>query len=51
MALKSCCTDSLASFPFEKQAWFKNALFRVTLGVGARSLIGPALKRVYANAG
>jgi len=28
-------------------AWFKNARFRVTLGISARILIGPALKRVY----
>src|SRR5271165_6307265 len=31
------------------QAWFKNARFRVTLGISARTLIGPALERVYAS--
>ncbi|MGZ5981226.1 MAG: hypothetical protein ACXWO3_09785, partial [Isosphaeraceae bacterium] len=31
------------------QAWFKNAHFRVTLGLSARTLIGPALERVYAS--
>src|SRR5271157_5674487 len=30
-------------------AWFKNARFRVTLGLSARTLIGPALERVYAR--
>ena len=30
-------------------AWFKNARFRVTLGISARTLIGPALERVYAS--
>ncbi|MGZ3390549.1 MAG: hypothetical protein ACXVCF_13260, partial [Isosphaeraceae bacterium] len=30
-------------------AWFKNAHFRVTLGLSARTLIGPALERVYAS--
>src|SRR5208282_4792235 len=30
-------------------AWFKNARFRVTLGLSARTLIGPALERVYAS--
>jgi len=32
-------------------AWFKNARFRVTLGISARTLIGPALERVYATPG
>ena len=31
------------------EAWFKNAHFRVTLGLSARTLIGPALERVYAS--
>ena len=30
-------------------AWFKNARFRVTLGISARTLIGPALERVYTS--
>ena len=30
---------------------FKNARFRVTLGISARTLIGPALERVYATPG
>ncbi len=30
-------------------AWFKNARFRVTLGISALTLIGPALERVYAS--
>src|SRR5208282_913149 len=30
-------------------AWFNNARFRVTLGIPARTLIGPALERVYAS--
>ncbi|MGZ3487108.1 MAG: hypothetical protein ACXVBY_09620 [Isosphaeraceae bacterium] len=30
-------------------AWFKNTRFRVTLGISARTLIGPALERVYAS--
>ena len=34
-----------------KRAWFKNARFRVTLGISARTLIGPALERVYATPG
>ena len=33
------------------RAWFKNARFRVTLGISARTLIGPALERVYATPG
>ena len=40
--------------PLVKQdvwAWFKNARFRVTLGISARTLIGPALERVYATPG
>ena len=32
-------------------AWFKNPRFRVTHGISARTLIGPALKRVYATPG
>ena len=32
-----------------RKAWFKNARFRVTLGISARTLIGPALERVYAS--
>ena len=32
-------------------AWFKNARFRVTHGISARTLIGPALERVYATPG
>ncbi len=35
----------------EFEAWFKNARFRVTLGISARTLIGPALERVYATPG
>ena len=35
----------------EMPAWFKNARFRVTLGISARTLIGPALERVYATPG
>ncbi len=35
----------------EPGAWFKNARFRVTLGISARTLIGPALERVYATPG
>ena len=35
----------------EKWAWFKNPRFRVTHGISARTLIGPALKRVYATPG
>ena len=32
------------------RAWFKNARFRVTLGISARTLIGPAqVQRVYAS--
>ena len=31
----------------EYVAWFKNAGFRVTLGTSARTLIGPALERVF----
>ena len=34
-----------------KWAWFKNARFRVTHGISARTLIGPALERVYATPG
>src|SRR5208283_6076768 len=30
-------------------AWFKNTRFRVTHGISARTLIGPALERVYAS--
>src|SRR5271157_1424189 len=30
-------------------AWFKNTCFRVTHGISARTLIGPALERVYAS--
>jgi hypothetical protein len=30
-------------------AWFKNPRFRVTHGISARTLIGPALERVYAT--
>lgn len=30
-----------AIFAIEIWAWFKNAIFRVTLGVRARTLIGP----------
>ena len=33
----------------ENWAWFNNARFRVTLGIPARTLIGPALERVYAS--
>src|SRR5208283_4578214 len=33
----------------EKAAWFKNAGFRVTLGTSARTLIGPALERVFVS--
>jgi acetyl esterase/lipase len=33
------------------RAWSKNARFRVTLGISARTLIGPALERVYATPG
>jgi len=33
----------------EIKAWFKNARFRVTLGLSARTLIGPVLERVYAS--
>ena len=33
----------------EDMAWFKSAPFRVTLGMSARTLIGPALERVYAS--
>ncbi len=33
------------------RAWFKDARFRVTLGISARTLIGPALERVYATPG
>jgi hypothetical protein len=29
-----------------KRAWFKNAHFRVTLGLSARTLSGPAFERV-----
>ena len=36
---------------YGKLAWFKNARFRVTLGISARTLIGPALERVYATPG
>jgi len=32
-------------------AWFNNARFRVALGISARTLIGPALERVYATPG
>src|SRR5208337_3449568 len=32
-----------------KGAWFKNTRFRVTHGISARTLIGPALERVYAS--
>jgi hypothetical protein len=32
-------------------AWFKNPRFRVTHGISARTLIGPALERVYATPG
>jgi len=32
-------------------AWFKNARFWVTLEISARTSIGPALERVYANPG
>ena len=34
--------EILTSFP----AWFKNGRFRVTVGVSARTPIGPALERV-----
>ena len=40
-----------ARFTTEIEAWFKNARFRVTLGISARTLIGPALERVYATPG
>ena len=40
-------TRGVAAMP----AWFKNARFRVTLGISARTLIGPALERVYATPG
>ena len=33
------------------RAWFKNARFRVTLGLSARTLIGPAPERVYTSPG
>src|SRR4029077_11324174 len=33
----------------EMLAWFKNARFRVTLGISARTLIGPTFGRVYAS--
>src|SRR5271157_4791561 len=33
----------------ECEGWFNNARFRVTLGIPARTLIGPALERVYAS--
>ena len=33
------------------RAWFKNPRFRVTHGISARTLIGPALERVYATPG
>ena len=38
-------------FVVQDLAWFKNARFRVTLGISARTLIGPALERVYATPG
>ena len=33
----------------KKRSWFKNPRFRVTLGISAPTLIGPALERVWAN--
>ncbi len=39
------------SYQALQAAWFKNARFRVTLGISARTLIGPALERVYATPG
>jgi len=41
----------IPAFAFQLLAWFKNARFRVTLGISARTLIGPALERVYATPG
>ena len=35
--------------PPRKSAWFKNARFRVTVEISARTLIGPALERVCAS--
>src|SRR5208282_5503221 len=42
-------SNSESSRRREISAWFKNARFRVTLGLSARTLIGPALERVYAS--
>ena len=46
-------TDCLAwskIWTFDRfQAWFKNARFRVTVEISARTLIGPALERVCAS--
>ena len=35
----------------EKTAWFNKALIQVTLGISARTLIGPALEQVHASLG
>jgi hypothetical protein len=40
------CRDALIAGP-RISAWFKNTRFRVTLGISARTLIGPVLKRVH----
>ena len=51
-------TDARGSGPAQKwhkvavfSAWFNKALIRVTLGISARTLIGPALERVHASLG
>src|SRR5208283_49184 len=43
----SCC--ALNKRDGRSLAWFKNTCFRVTHGISARTLIGPALERVYAS--
>ncbi len=58
LAIREICHQIVMTAPIQQEwdkhqsrAWFKNARFRVTLGISARTLIGPALERVYATPG
>jgi hypothetical protein len=42
----SVCKD----YTYRKRAWFKKSRFRVTVGILARTPIGPALMRVHSEA-
>jgi len=45
------CLGTFVACDAQFLAWFKNARFWVTLEISARTSIGPALERVYANPG